>query len=309
MLESTEVSLYRPYIYIPRLIDFKTSKSFNAGIHADLKQFVTYWQFCNGGDLEGYLSRHEAVRERVPDIIIWRFLWQMFKTFSYLQNSKPGVAHRDILGGNIFLHWPEISNLNTAASEEAEESASKVFDSFDTYNSHEDGNMPDFYLGDFGHAAAPAKLRNAYRQDLINIRECFKKLIFGTLGPLETVQVDKATFAQQGCSTDLALIWQKIYDLERVCTIQEDLDLRFLEHFILFLAKLYPKSRTAPLHITGPTYTPQPTFFNSKEQLLARRGDIDGGPGTSAPSAVTTTSKSTTRRADCQTRNPRNEAS
>jgi hypothetical protein len=74
LLEPTEVSLYRPYIYIPRLIDFKTFEPFNDGIHADLKQFVPYWQLCNGGDLEGYLSRHEAFRERVPEIITWRFL-------------------------------------------------------------------------------------------------------------------------------------------------------------------------------------------------------------------------------------------
>jgi hypothetical protein len=66
-------------------------------------------------------------------------------------------------GGNIFLHWPGISNPNRAASEEAEESASRVFDPFDTYTSHENGDMPYFYLGDFGHTAAPAKLRNAYR--------------------------------------------------------------------------------------------------------------------------------------------------
>jgi hypothetical protein len=56
MLEPTEVSLYRPYIYIPRLINFKTSKPSNDAIHTDLKQFVTYWHFCNGEDLEGYLS-------------------------------------------------------------------------------------------------------------------------------------------------------------------------------------------------------------------------------------------------------------
>ena len=155
---------------------------------------------------------------------------------------------------------------------------SKVIDPFDTYASHENGDMPDFYLGDFGHDAVPTKLRNPYRQDLINIRECFKKLIYGTIAPLERVQVDKVIFVQQGYSTDLALIWQNICDLERACTIQEDLDLRFLERFILFLGKLYPKSRTAPLRFSGPTSVPKPSFFNSKEQLLARHGNMDGGP-------------------------------
>lgn len=235
---------YRPFLSIPRLIDFKKNV-FNDGIHGDLQQDVTYWQFCNGGDLENYLQRHESINKRIPEVIIHRFLWQIFKTLQFLYHSRPQVAHRDIFGGNIFLDWKNDSSPDIAALAVAEGTV-EPFDLFATYPDQEDGRMPDFYLGDFGHTTVPLNPRKAYRSDLVNIRECFKKLLLATASSLDLVHVNKSHFQQRGYSDDLWDIWEYIYRLERRATHQEDLDISSLDVFIASLGKLAPERTNDP---------------------------------------------------------------
>lgn len=285
-LEPREVSQYRPYQSIPRLIDFKTLVH-NPPVsrNPNVEQFVTYWQYCNGGNLEKYIMRHSDLKERIPEIIIWRFLWQMFKTFEFLQHCQPPVSHWDIFGGNIFVHWPQTSDhdFGNMLPEERNTYKAAEFHPHATFSSRETNDMPDFYLGDFGHATStgkePRQRKAGFLQDIRCISQVFKKLVFCTASPNENDKMDASVIRDRSYSTNLASTWDEIHQLDRRFMMPEDVDLKHLERFILTLGRLYPRSYTNPtVHFTRPRSVAPPILFNSREELLTRHGSLIVGP-------------------------------
>ncbi|KPI36244.1 uncharacterized protein AB675_7273 [Cyphellophora attinorum] len=83
---------------------------------------VTYWAFANHSDIKHLITEFIEAGHRVPEAIIWKFLAQVYPAMH--QMHLQGYAHRDSHIGNIFVDWPESAFL------------------------------PDFYIGDFGHAHA-----------------------------------------------------------------------------------------------------------------------------------------------------------
>ena len=296
-LEPREVSHYRPYPNIPGLIDFKTlvhnpPHTYNKNV----KQYVTYWQFCNGGDLEHYIAQYSGLKERIPEIIIWRFLWQIFKTCQYLQHCQPPVSHTDIFNGNIFVHYQ--SDLDCRSEEQRSTNKKADFYYYNTFPDRGNGDMPDFYLGDFGHAISTyrsSEIRHkSLRHDIECISESFKKLVLCTAMPqtdsgstdieAELTEMTDSVIRKRSYSADLVKIWEELSSLKRHFSNTTDdisvpLDLKLLDDFIKTLGKLYPKDYSSPtVKFTRPASNAPPALFESKEQLLLRHGRMSGGP-------------------------------
>ena len=300
-LEPRDVSHYRPYPNIPGLIDFTTLvHNPPHTVCRNVKQFVTYWQFCNGGDLEHYIEQHSRLNERIPEIIIWRFLWQIFKTCEYLHHCQPPVSHRDIFSGNIFLHFKP--DLECRSGERSSIDEAAEFDYYDTFPDHGNGNVPDFYLGDFGHAVSeyrtPELRQKSLRHDIECISEVFKKLVLCTakleendstymtlLADLTWLnELTDSKIRNRSYSADLVKIWDEISSLKKhfantTDVKSEPLDMKPFQDFIKTLGKLYPKVYADPtVKFTPPAPTAPPALFSSREQLLSCHGRMSGGP-------------------------------
>jgi serine/threonine protein kinase len=285
-LEPRELSQYRPYPNIPGLIDFITLVH-NPPLTKNriVEQSVRYWQFCNGGDLDRYISQYVSLKESIPAIVIWRFLWQLFKTFEFLQHCQPPVSHTDIFESNIFVHWSETSKPNVEAStgDAVNTDRAAELDYYVTVPDQESGDLPDFYLGDFGHAKSTYRTsdvrRSSYLHDLDCIAQVFAKLILCTASRQELQMDTISIFQAKSYSADLANIWDEIFSLKALVKPTEPLDLKPLEEFIEILGRGYPKTYTnATVQFTRPASGARPALFNSKDLLLSRYGFMKGGP-------------------------------
>ena len=284
-LEPRDLSQYRPYPNIPGLIDFITLVH-NPPLtkNRNVEQSVTYWQFCNGGDLDRYISQHVSLKERIPEIVIWRFLWQMFKTFEFLQHCQPPVSHSDIFDSNIFVHWSEVSKPKVEAStgDAVDTGRAAELDYYLTFPDQDSSDLPDFYLGDFGHAKSTYRTsnvrRSSYLHDIDCIAQVFAKLILCTASRRE-LKMDTISILQaKSYSADLANIWEEIFSLKALVKPNEPLDLKPLEKFIGILGRGYPKTYTKPtVQFTRPASVARPALFNSKDLLLSRYGFMKGG--------------------------------
>ena len=154
---------------IPKLIAHADHTPAPKGSHC--KPVATYWKFCNGGDLastsekfksagvrtpEGFQGYPEppAVKimlagSRLPEAFVWRCFQQMLAVLNYLHQLDPPVAHRDVFDANIFLDW--LSDTST---------------------------LPDFYLGDFGHAASVGDKASATTATAAAFSNDFSSLVF-----------------------------------------------------------------------------------------------------------------------------------
>lgn len=84
---------------------------------------VSYWKLCDGQSIKTWWQGPPINYPWVPTSIVARMVRQILSTFHWLYTAgHQPVYHGDVHAGNIWLHWPE----NTM--------------------------LPDFYLGDFGHA-------------------------------------------------------------------------------------------------------------------------------------------------------------
>ncbi|KAH6628083.1 hypothetical protein F5144DRAFT_466356, partial [Chaetomium tenue] len=90
---------------------------------ASMYHSVSYWKLCNGESIKTRWQAPDSNRPWIPTSIIARMIRQVLSTFQrlYTGGDQP-VYHGDAHMGNIWIHWPE------------------------------DTMLPDFYLGDFGHA-------------------------------------------------------------------------------------------------------------------------------------------------------------
>lgn len=285
-LEPRELSQYRPYPNIPGLIDFIILVH-NPPLtrNGNVEQSVTYWQFCNGGDLDRYISQYVSLKKHIPEIVIWRFLWQMFKTFEFLQHCQPPVSHSDIFDSNIFVHWPEVSKPKVEAStaDVVDTDRAGELDYYVTFPDQESSDLPDFYLGDFGHAKSTYRTsdvrRSSYLHDLDCIAQVFAKLILCTASRRDLKMNTISILQAKAYSADLANIWQEICSLKALVKPNEPLDLKPLENFIGILGRGYPKTYTNPtVQFTRPASVARPALFNSKHLLLSRYGLMKGGP-------------------------------
>ena len=170
----TEVSLYIPYPFIPTLIDWTDSglaiHTIRHGMHVN--ESTSIWQYCNGGDLADFIDKYDgnavrhlaALEEFIPEALIWRFFDQLLGTLTFIQHRHPPLVHRDLCPGNVFLHW-----------------------------SSDDSELPDFFLGDFGHASvvdlttqgsstnqASKHRTRIFSNDLKTLGDCLIKLISHT---------------------------------------------------------------------------------------------------------------------------------
>jgi hypothetical protein len=287
-LRPKEVSQYRPFSTIPGLVDFMTLNH-NPPVtqNRNVKQHITFWQFCNGGDLADYITEHGIMGELIPEICIWRCLWQLFKAFQFLQNAQPPVSHRDILPSNIFVHWPEASKPEDASSPPDELARGTAADLryYVTYPEQEIGDMPDFYLGDFGFATSyyrtPAIRLTSYLGDLDAIIVVFKQLAVGRSTAQEITLIETLDGLTR-YSADMTDIFQEINALRALVSLHEPVgpvDLQPLDEFIMKLGKMYPKTYTNPtIAFTRPQSVSRPHLFDSKEMLLSRYGSTKGGP-------------------------------
>lgn len=117
-----EVSNYRQFKYIPKLIDW-TSYSWYS--------FAMTMELCNGGSLLDFLGcLKENGHRHVPEVFIWKIFLQVLETLEFLHcRNNPPIVHRDLFCRNIFLHWPE--------------------DGRPDEDSRKD-QWPDAFVGDFG---------------------------------------------------------------------------------------------------------------------------------------------------------------
>ena len=83
---------------------------------------VSYWKLCYGKNLSNLWQRPEAASP-IPISIFVRMIRQVLSTFQWLYTAgDQPLYHGDVHTGNIWLDWSK------------------------------DAMLPDFYLGDFGHA-------------------------------------------------------------------------------------------------------------------------------------------------------------
>ena len=119
---SCEVCMIRTHPSIPRLIAHADHTPAPQGSYC--KPATTYWTWCNGGDLQLAVQNFKSAGKRAPEAFLWRLFQQILAALGHIHGLDPPVVHRDVFCGNVFLHWLS-----------------------------ETCKLPDFYLGDFGHAA------------------------------------------------------------------------------------------------------------------------------------------------------------
>lgn len=104
---------------MPELFSDSTTPADRSGKYSR----VSYWGFCNGGNLDSFANACWDNSVSLPCGLVLRFLQQMLEMLHamYTQLPEP-VFHGDLYGSNILLHFAPRSGV------------------------------PDFYLADFGQA-------------------------------------------------------------------------------------------------------------------------------------------------------------
>ena len=69
-----------------------------------------YFEYCSGGDLHDLCRQYEIHNARFPEPFIWKVFLELTEALEFLHrgfdqrlSDRPGIVHRDIKPGNIFL--------------------------------------------------------------------------------------------------------------------------------------------------------------------------------------------------------------
>ncbi|ETN36959.1 uncharacterized protein HMPREF1541_07947 [Cyphellophora europaea CBS 101466] len=70
---------------------------------------VSLWEFANCKDLKHLIMNYRKSGERVPELLIWQFLKQMFGAYDALHRRQ--IAHMDGHWSNVFVNFDPLKSL------------------------------------------------------------------------------------------------------------------------------------------------------------------------------------------------------